>query len=84
MLYMKEGLSHFQLLGTVTVGPTGQVVIPAEARERMDVVPGDKLVALYVTHKNTVCFATQKELQAMIDRMGEHIDGLREVLNTDK
>lgn len=81
---MKEGMHHVELLGTVTVGPKGQVVIPADARERMGVAPGDKLVALYVQHKNTVCLATQQELQTMIDRMGEHIDGLREVLKTDK
>lgn len=83
MLYMKHVMPDIQLLGTVTVGPKGQVVIPAEARERMNVAPGDKLVALYVNKKNTVCFTTQHELQAMIDRMGAHIDGLRQVLKDE-
>ncbi|MHB8994238.1 MAG: AbrB/MazE/SpoVT family DNA-binding domain-containing protein [Armatimonadota bacterium] len=34
--------SHF--MGSVTVGERGQVVIPAEARERLDIQPGDKLL----------------------------------------
>lgn len=32
-------------LGSVTVGERGQVVIPAQAREQMALVPGDKLLA---------------------------------------
>lgn len=84
MLYMKHGASHIQLLGTVTVGPKGQVVIPAEARERMNVGPGDKLVALYVSEKNTVCFTTHEELQSLINRMGAHVEGLRKILDEEK
>lgn len=40
------------LVGTVTVGPKGQVVIPSEVRESMEINPGDKLVALYLEEKN--------------------------------
>jgi len=80
---MKDG-QHIQLLGTVTVGPKGQVVIPAEARDRMKVAPGDKLVALYVPDKDTVCFTTHKQLQTIINRMGTHIEGIRKVLEADK
>ncbi|MGC9319454.1 MAG: AbrB/MazE/SpoVT family DNA-binding domain-containing protein [Armatimonadota bacterium] len=32
-------------MGAVTVGERGQVVIPAEARKRMGLEPGDKLLA---------------------------------------
>ncbi|MGD9496262.1 MAG: AbrB/MazE/SpoVT family DNA-binding domain-containing protein [Armatimonadota bacterium] len=32
-------------VGSVTVGERGQVVIPARAREKMALVPGDKLLA---------------------------------------
>lgn len=38
---------NIQLVGTVTVGPKGQVVILSEVRDRMGIVSGDKLVALY-------------------------------------
>ena len=35
---------HF--FGAVTVGERGQVVIPAEARKRFDIAPGDKLLIM--------------------------------------
>ncbi|MCC6443363.1 MAG: AbrB/MazE/SpoVT family DNA-binding domain-containing protein [Armatimonadetes bacterium] len=35
---------HF--LGTVTVGERGQVVIPAEARKRFGIHPGDRLMVV--------------------------------------
>ncbi len=37
--------SQQQFAGSVTVGERGQVVIPAEARERCRIQPGDKLLA---------------------------------------
>ena len=42
---------HIQLMGTVTVGPKGQVVIPVEVREGMGITPGDQLIALYFDEK---------------------------------
>jgi AbrB family looped-hinge helix DNA binding protein len=33
-------------LGTVTVGERGQVVIPAEARKRFSIHPGDRLLVI--------------------------------------
>jgi AbrB family looped-hinge helix DNA binding protein len=36
--------SHF--MGAATVGERGQVVIPAEARERLEIKPGDKLLVI--------------------------------------
>jgi AbrB family looped-hinge helix DNA binding protein len=35
-----------QLLGSVKVGERGQVVIPLEARTRMGIKPGEKLLAI--------------------------------------
>ena len=43
---------HIQLMGTVSVGPKGQVVIPVEVREGMGITPGDKLIALYFDEKS--------------------------------
>ena len=33
-----------ELFGSATVGERGQIVIPAEARQKLDIKPGDKLV----------------------------------------
>lgn len=68
------------LLGTVTVGPKGQVVIPVEAREKMELVPGDKLVALFVTHKKSIAFVPESQLESIIEKMGSHVSDLKNIL----
>lgn len=59
------------LVGTVTVGPKGQVVIPSEVRESMGINPGDKLVALYLDEKKSVAFITERQAQEFVIKMGE-------------
>ncbi len=39
------------LFGTATVGPKGQIVIPVEARQRLGIKPGDKVVVVGPAHK---------------------------------
>ena len=51
-MYNYDIHKHIQLMGTVTVGPKGQVVIPVEVREGMGITPGDKLIALYFDEKS--------------------------------
>lgn len=71
---------HIQLVGTVTVGPKGQVVIPVEVREKMKIQPGDKMVALYLPHKKSVGFVPASQVQHFIDKMGASITEIRSVL----
>lgn len=79
---------EFRLVGTATVGPKGQVVIPSEVRESMGIEPGDKLIAIHVTHKNAVCFITEQQAQHLVDKLGAHVagmkDALRDKLKNDK
>lgn len=39
------------LYGVATVGPKGQIVIPIDARKRLNVEPGDKVVIVGPAHK---------------------------------
>lgn len=71
---------HIELAGTVTVGPKGQVVIPADVRERMGIAPGTKLVVLYLPDKQSVGFVQETHMQSIIDKMGENLDGVRATL----
>lgn len=73
---------YIQLMGTVTVGPKGQVVIPVEARDKMAITPGDKLVALYVPGKESVAFVPEDKVQHLIDKMGAHTAVVRSQLDT--
>lgn len=72
---------NVQLAGTVTLGPKGQVVIPVEVREQMSVAPGDKLVALYMPDTKAIGFVTESAMQSIIDRMGSHVDALKNKFN---
>lgn len=53
--------AHF--MGAATVGERGQVVIPAEARERLDIKPGDKLLVFAHPAGWGVAFAKFEKLQ---------------------
>lgn len=76
-----EKLHHMSLAGTVTVGPKGQVVIPAEVRVKMSIKPGDKLVALYTADKKAIGFITESCAQSMVDKMGENLSELRDLVS---
>ena len=69
-----------QLVGTVTVGPKGQVVVPSEVRDQMGIVPGDKLVVLYLADKKSVAFITAEQAQVFVTKMGERFTQFKETL----
>lgn len=75
---------HFCLAGTGTVGPKGQVVIPAEVREKMGIKPGDKMITLYIPHKKAVAFITETQAQKYVDQMGDKLSGFRDALVNGK
>lgn len=78
---MEEHAKRFELAGTVTVGPKGQVVIPSDVRSRMGIAPGDKLIALYMPTKGSVAFVTEEKMQHIIQMMGKSVEELRSVLD---
>lgn len=71
-----ELTTHF--VGAATVGERGQVVIPAEARERLDIKPGDKLLVFVHPAGWGVAFVkfdklqeAQEELQRVLLELGD-------------
>ena len=60
--------------GSVTLGERGQVVIPADAREQMDLQPGDKLLAFCHPSKQMVCLCKV----TVIERMREFLSRLEQ------
>ena len=71
---------HIQLMGTVSVGPKGQVVIPVEVREGMGITPGDKLIALYFDEKKSVAFITEGRAQEYVEKMGDQFTAMKQTL----
>ena len=71
---------HIHLAGTVTVGPKGQVVVPAEVRDAMGIEPGDKLVVLYLDEKKSVAFITERQAQRYVIEMGERFTECKETM----
>jgi AbrB family looped-hinge helix DNA binding protein len=66
MMVEPPGLEEL-FLGSVTVGERGQVVIPAHAREKMALAPGDKLLAFLHPTGQMVFLCKVTMLEQMAD-----------------
>lgn len=69
-----------QLYGTATVGTKGQVVIPADARDALDIQPGDKLYVVGSSSKKWVGFIKEEQLRDMLDHLTNNIEQYKDVL----
>ena len=68
MMMPKPGLAEI-FIGSVTVGERGQVVIPAEARERSGIEPGDKLLSFVHPAGGGVIFVKLDALAAVAEEL---------------
>ena len=57
--------------GTATVGERGQIVIPADARKRFDIEPGDKLLLLTAPGKNGLMLCKISALREFMAAFGD-------------
>lgn len=69
---------HF--FGSVTVGERGQVVIPAEARKRLDINPGDKLLVMGHPFGKGIVLAKIDSLRELLAVFQQGIQGLESEL----
>jgi outer membrane protein len=67
------------IMGTVTVGERGQIVIPVEARKEFSIKAGEKLLMLGHPSKEGLVFV---KLNAMKDFIAQLASGLSEMENT--
>lgn len=67
-----------KLAGTVTVGDRGQVVIPAEARETLEVKPGDKLLVFVNPQCDGLMVTKPESFEKHMQAMSENLNQTRE------
>lgn len=72
------GMPNKKLYGTATVGSKGQVVIPADAREELNIQPGDRLYVLGSMHGNGIVLLKEDMLENIVQQMSAQIEGIRE------
>ena len=65
--------------GTTTLGERGQVVIPVNAREDLELKAGDKLLTFCVG-KEMVLLFKYSELEEYVSTLTEHLEELNEVI----
>ncbi len=69
-----------KLYGTATVGAKGQVVIPANAREELQIQAGDRLYVVGSERGKFVGFIKEEQLREVVDSLIENADQLRMLL----
>lgn len=70
-----------QLYGSATVGTKGQVVIPVEAREALNIKPGDRLYALGSQSRGWLGFIKEDKLREVVEHITENVEQYKNILN---
>lgn len=69
-----------KLYGTATVGSKGQVVIPAAAREALNISEGDKLYVVGSEKSGWVGCIKEEQLEAMIGQIVDNVETFQQIL----
>jgi AbrB family looped-hinge helix DNA binding protein len=69
-----------KLFGTATVGTKGQVVIPAEAREALDIQTGDRLYVVGSLKAKWVGFLKEDQLRELVAHLTDNIEQYKDIL----
>lgn len=67
-----------KLYGTATVGTKGQIVIPADAREELNIQPGDRLYVLGSMHASGIVLLKEDMIEDIVEKMSAQIEGFHE------
>lgn len=70
-------MDHFKFYGAATVGSKGQVVIPMEAREELNMKEGDKVVIVKAPHHDGILIHKAEILE-------KHLANIQEGLKDQK
>ena len=66
MKSMLNSQNKAEAMDMVTLGERGQVVIPAQIRDRLGLKPGDKLMA-FCKHAEMICLVPASSMRRLVD-----------------
>ena len=73
-----------KLYGTATVGTKGQVVIPADAREEIGIMPGDRLYVLGSCKSGFIGLLKEDQIESYIETMNLHIETFKSLKKSEE
>jgi len=73
-----------KLYGTATVGTKGQVVIPADAREELEIAAGDRLYVFGSPTVGFLGFFKEEALESMMQHLTAQVESFRALKENSK
>lgn len=73
-----------KLYGTATVGTKGQIVIPAAARDALNINEGDKLYCLASEKAGWVDFIKAEQLEHLLNTMVDNVESFQQMLQKEE
>ena len=70
--------------GTATVGTKGQIVIPAEAREELDIKENDKVVVIGAGHGHGLMVLKATSFEKFLNKMRDDFGSMAESVKKSK
>jgi AbrB family looped-hinge helix DNA binding protein len=68
-----------KILGTATLNEKGQLVIPREARNALDLSAGSKLVIMHSEQKPVLVLIKAEEVESMIKDLSNALDNTEKI-----
>jgi len=75
---------EYKCLGSITVNPRGQVVIPANARKELGIESGDTLLVFKILHDQVLALVKVGTLEQVLRDMSKHMAGLERLMKEHK
>lgn len=77
-------MQHMKFYGAATVGTKGQIVIPAEARNKFNIVEGDKLLAMGMPTDNGIALFKADSLDELTRGLQQHLVEMQQLVDAHK
>ena len=75
---------EYKCLGSITVNPRGQVVIPANARRELGIESGDTLLVFKILHDQVLALVKVGTLEQVLRDMSKHMASLERLMKEHK